>query len=107
MTSGGDYWLRAIDPRSPDTEFLLVKYTEQQKSERVARMARPGDSKFFTTGAAIKPFKVRDINGKKIDTKDWAGKTVVLNFWFIGCPPCRAEIPDLNRLALNIRITLM
>jgi thiol-disulfide isomerase/thioredoxin len=35
--------------------------------------------------------------------KDWAGKTVVLNFWFIGCPPCRAEIPDLNKLALKYK----
>ena len=23
---------------------------------------------------------------------------VVLNFWFIGCAPCRAEIPGLNKL---------
>lgn len=23
---------------------------------------------------------------------------MVVNFWFIKCPPCRAEIPDLNEL---------
>ena len=22
----------------------------------------------------------------------------MINFWFIGCPPCRAEIPELNKL---------
>jgi len=22
----------------------------------------------------------------------------VLNFWFVGCPPCRAEIPQLNKI---------
>ena len=21
-----------------------------------------------------------------------------MNFWFINCPPCRAEIPELNKL---------
>jgi thiol-disulfide isomerase/thioredoxin len=103
LTTSGDYWLKAIDPRKDDTEFILIKYTEEQKANRLSRMPRPADSKFFTTGEAIKPFKIKDIDGKKIDVKDWAGKTVVLNFWFIGCPPCRAEIPDLNKLALKYK----
>ncbi|QKJ32717.1 TlpA family protein disulfide reductase [Mucilaginibacter mali] len=103
LSSTGDYWLKPINPRDENTEFLLIKRTEQQKAEMLSRMPRPGDSKFFTTGAAIKPFRIKDINGNKIEAKDWAGKTVVLNFWFIGCPPCRAEIPDLNKLALKYK----
>lgn len=66
-------------------------------------MPRPAESPFFTTGQVIKPFKFKDINGKKIEPKDWAGKTLVFNFWFINCPPCRAEIPELNRLALKYK----
>lgn len=27
---------------------------------------------------------------------DFAGKAVVINFWFPSCPPCRAELPDLQ-----------
>ncbi|MES2278589.1 MAG: TlpA disulfide reductase family protein [Bacteroidota bacterium] len=103
LSASGDYWIRPIDPRKEDTEFLLVKYTEQQKADRLSKMPRPADSKFFATGEAIRPFKIKDVNGKKIEAKDWAGKTVVLNFWFIGCPPCRAEIPDLNKLALKYK----
>jgi thiol-disulfide isomerase/thioredoxin len=103
LLASGDYSVKPVDPRKDDTEFLLVKYTEQQKAARLSKMGRPMDSKFFTTGEAIKPFKIKDIDGKKIDVKDWAGKTVVLNFWFINCPPCRAEIPDLNKLALKYK----
>ncbi len=44
------------------------------------------------------PFAVKALDGKKYDLAKLKGKAVVLNFWFIGCPPCRAEIPGLNTL---------
>jgi len=34
---------------------------------------------------------------------DLHGKIVVLNFWATWCPPCRAEMPDLNQLADRYR----
>ena len=42
---------------------------------------------------------MKDIDGKIVKAKDLAGKTVVINFWFIGCPPCRYEIPFLSQIA--------
>jgi thiol-disulfide isomerase/thioredoxin len=30
--------------------------------------------------------------------KELEGKVVVLNFWFVDCPPCRYEIPTLNAI---------
>jgi thiol-disulfide isomerase/thioredoxin len=103
MVRSGDYWLKAVDASKQDTPFLLVKYTQEQKEYWFARMPKPAESTFFKTGQVIKPFKIKDINGKKIEAKDWAGKTLVFNYWFIGCPPCRAEIPELNRLALKYK----
>ena len=46
-------------------------------------------------------FSLKDINGKVYQTDSLKGKIVVLNFWFIACPPCREEIPLLNRLVEN------
>jgi thiol-disulfide isomerase/thioredoxin len=103
MIQSGEYWLKPLQPSKQDTPFLLVQFTEEQKNVYYARLPKPAESTFFKTGQVIKPFNIRDINGKKIAAKDWAGKTLVFNYWFIGCPPCRAEIPDLNRLALKYK----
>jgi thiol-disulfide isomerase/thioredoxin len=79
----------------------MVSQTEEQRAVVVSRMPRPKESKFFTDGEKLDLFNVRDINGNKVDLKKAAGKVIVLNFWFIGCPPCRQEIPELNKLALQ------
>ncbi|MEM6664318.1 MAG: redoxin domain-containing protein [Pseudomonadota bacterium] len=41
----------------------------------------------------------RDKYGNAISVADYAGKVVVLNFWATWCPPCRAEMPGIDRLA--------
>lgn len=43
-------------------------------------------------------FRVKDLAGKEWDLSALKGKVVVLNFWFIGCLPCREEIPGLNEM---------
>ncbi|AEG43353.1 TlpA disulfide reductase family protein [Isoptericola variabilis] len=37
--------------------------------------------------------------GEEVSTADWRGDVVVLNTWYAGCAPCRAEAPDLVALA--------
>lgn len=39
-----------------------------------------------------------DENGKPQNLQQYAGKTVVLNFWATWCEPCREEMPELSAL---------
>ncbi|ROP65563.1 TlpA disulfide reductase family protein [Curtobacterium sp. PhB115] len=41
-------------------------------------------------------FETKDSDGKAVSSKALKGKVVVLNFWYAGCPPCRAEAKYLN-----------
>ncbi len=43
-------------------------------------------------------FKLVDQNGKTHMLSDYKGKTILLNFWATWCPPCRAEMPDIQAL---------
>ncbi len=39
-----------------------------------------------------------DLNGKTQTLSRQHGKILVLNFWATWCPPCRGEIPALNKI---------
>ncbi|PKO04155.1 MAG: thiol-disulfide oxidoreductase [Chloroflexi bacterium HGW-Chloroflexi-3] len=47
-------------------------------------------------GKSVGDFALTDLEGETIHLSDYQGKYVLLNAWATWCPPCRAEMPDLN-----------
>jgi len=43
-------------------------------------------------------FKLKDLNGEELSLSDLKGKKVFLNFWATWCPPCKAEMPEIEKL---------
>lgn len=46
----------------------------------------------------MRPIKLKDQNGNLVDLSTQKGKTLFVNFFATWCPPCRQEIPDLEKL---------
>jgi len=42
-------------------------------------------------------FSMALYNGRTINTRSLRGKTLVVNFWWAGCPPCQQEAPLLEQ----------
>ena len=43
-------------------------------------------------------FELYDQFGEKHTLEDYRGKVIFLNFWATWCPPCRSEMPDIQKL---------
>ena len=57
-----------------------------------------GESMTAVPGKVAAPdFELSDTDGKIHRLSDYRGKTVIINFWTTWCPPCREEIPSMNR----------
>ena len=42
-------------------------------------------------------FELLDTDGKTHRLTDYRGRPVIINFWTTWCPPCREELPSMNR----------
>ena len=48
-------------------------------------------------------FTLKGEDGNTYRLKDYRGKVVILNFWATWCPPCREEMPSMERAWRQIK----
>lgn len=78
--------------------FLLIFTNAFSQSVEIPFQEIPTDYEFTSKiGDIIPDFTMTLINGKKVSSKDWRGKVVMLQFTASWCGVCRKEIPFIDR----------
>ncbi|KQN37980.1 thioredoxin [Pedobacter sp. Leaf41] len=76
----------------PDAKALLIRGLME------IGLYSPSIAEFPKAAMDLSGIKFQDAKGNAIDLGNLKGKVIFLNFWATWCPPCRAEMPSINKL---------
>jgi thiol-disulfide isomerase/thioredoxin len=79
------------------TDKLASDYSSSSGTSYSDNSGRPVLVKAADRARAIS-FTAKTDDGMPLSIGDYKGKVVVINFWYAGCGPCRAEAPILQGL---------
>ncbi|MGM0445352.1 MAG: TlpA family protein disulfide reductase [Bacillota bacterium] len=74
--------------------YIDQNQSQTQTSEPVEQNVETGPE----TGLMAPDFTLENLSGKEISLSDFRGQKVFLNFWASWCPPCKEEMPDIQKL---------
>ncbi|HLR43341.1 MAG TPA: TlpA disulfide reductase family protein, partial [Pseudogracilibacillus sp.] len=57
-----------------------------------------GQGEGLKKGDIAPDFELETLSGETVTLADYRGQKVMLNFWATWCPPCRAEMPDMQKV---------
>ena len=86
------------DDRDHYELFRLDPYADRDIQNTIKNTTKVMYRQFKMEGADFPDFHFTDLKGNEYTNLNTRGKTVIIKCWFIGCKPCIAEFPELNRL---------
>lgn len=69
-----------------------------QEENQSATESVPAETTGLAVGDIAPDFELATMDGETIRLSELRGQRVFVNFWATWCPPCRAEMPDMQQL---------
>lgn len=90
---------RTKSPAAPSNSGSVQKANE--KSDSTGGSTNTDQGQPLTVGLEkgnLAPdFELQTVDGKTVKLSSFRGKKVIINFWASWCPPCRLEIPEIEK----------
>jgi peroxiredoxin len=93
LMDSGEWTMDPVTDSEGKLQYMQLRKATEEEKKMMSQM--PSSD---LIGKSAPDFKMIDINGNTILSKNTKGKVVVLNFWFTSCKPCIYEIPELNEV---------
>ena len=77
--------------------FLLLGFISSSDGEEADLFQKVG-AKQMKVKKVAPNFSLEDLNGQKVELKNFKGKVIFLNFWATWCGPCKEEMPSMETL---------
>lgn len=78
-------------------EKETVKTAETAKKNETASINEKEDTTNQVEYVAP-DFELKTLEGETVRLSDYVGKKVILNFWATWCPPCKEEVPHMQKV---------
>ncbi|HIS27898.1 MAG TPA: redoxin domain-containing protein [Candidatus Avamphibacillus intestinigallinarum] len=96
-----------INHQDTTDEIVSSEETVTSQDENSGGGVEESDEVGVEKGKMAPDFELETLDGEKKKLSDLRGERVMVNFWATWCPPCRAEIPDLQKFHENEDITIL
>jgi peroxiredoxin/outer membrane lipoprotein-sorting protein len=84
-----------INPKLDDSLFHFQPGKGWKEAES---LLLPGEDHVALAGTRATNFALKTLDGESVQLDQTRGKVVVLDFWATWCPPCRVELPSIEKL---------
>ncbi|MBB3110263.1 peroxiredoxin [Paenibacillus phyllosphaerae] len=77
--------------------MMALQYVDFSAT-KVSYSATGGIEQGVKVGQRAADFTLTNLEGESVRLSDYAGQPVMINFWATWCPPCKVEMPHLQKL---------
>jgi len=76
---------------------LLIALMTVAIVQAMEKEEKPDNLPGLGIGVKAPDFELINLKGEQVKLSDFHGKKIMLNFWATWCPPCKEEMPDMEK----------